>query len=45
MVGSVVVMSERDIQRIEVLSEVAAGHRTIAAAAAVLAVRGVLRLM
>jgi len=33
-----VVMSERDIQRIEVLSEVAAGHRTIAAAAAVLAV-------
>ena len=31
-------MSERDVQRIEVLSEVAAGHRTIAAAAAVLGV-------
>jgi transposase len=42
-----VVMSERDVQRLEVLSEVAAGHRTIAAAAAVLGVtpRHVRRLL
>ena len=32
-----VMMSKRDIQRIEVLSEVTSGRRTIAAAAAVLA--------
>jgi hypothetical protein len=31
-------MSERDLRRIEVLSEVRAGRRTVAAAAAVLAV-------
>jgi transposase len=31
-------MSERDLKRIEVLSEVLAGRRTVAAAAAVLAV-------
>jgi hypothetical protein len=33
-----VVMSKRDIQRIEVLSEVASGRRTIAQAATVLSV-------
>jgi hypothetical protein len=33
-----VTMSERDLQRIEVLTEVLAGRRTVAAAAAVLAI-------
>jgi hypothetical protein len=31
-------MSERDLKRVEVLSEVLAGRRTVAAAAAVLAI-------
>lgn len=36
--GDKVTMSERDLQRIEVLTDVLAGRRTVAAAATVLAI-------